>query len=226
MMRTRDQRSEIRDQRNFFFLFSTICVLFLLTSHLSSLSSDSKHLIAKSKKTVEADKKDEETKVKKEPINESDFQPVLIGVLLENPQDYIGKKIKFRGKFSSFTTLALDYKPAMRASKSYISICIFRTDSKIPLSELKLAYPVKEAKEDQIIRELEEGDLLEIYGEVFSAALDEPWVDILEIKMIESVPKKTEDKEVKRAEKLQNDKPSDGKEVKKKKVKKSQSEND
>ena len=164
--------------------------------------------------------------VKKEPINESNFQPILIGTLLEKPQDYLGKKIKFRGKFSSFTTLALDYKPAMRASKDYISICIFRTDSKIPLSELKLAYPVKEAKENQIIRELEEGDLLEIYGQVFSTALDEPWVDILQIKMIESAPKKSEDKEIKGAEKSQDNKPSDEKKRSNKKVKKSQSKND
>ena len=217
MIDTRDQRSRLGAQRKFFFLFFVICVLFFLTSHLSSLSSDSKYLIAKSKNKPE---KKEEAKVKKEPINESDFQPVLIGSLLEKPQDYIGKKIKFRGKFSSFTTLALDYKPAMRSSKDYISICIFRTDSKVPLSELKLAYPVKEAKEDQVIRELEEGDLIEIYGEVFSAALDEPWVDILQIKVIESAPKKTEDKEVTGTEKSKDTKSSGGKEIKKKKNKK------
>ncbi len=200
-------------------IFSILCLLCFFTSSLSALSYDSKFLIAKVKKNTE-DKKEETAKEKKEPINEADFQPILIGVLLEKPQDYIKKKIKFRGKFSSFTTLALDYKPAMRASKEYISICIFRSDSKIPLSELKLAYPVKEAKENQIIRELEEGDLLEIYGEVFSAALDEPWVDILEIKMIESAPKKTEDKEIKGAEKSQDSNPSSKTETKNKKNKK------
>ena len=191
----------------FFFLLLAFCFLFL-SSH---------DILAKSKKP--ADDKKEEAEVKKEPINEADFQPVLIGSLLEKPQDYIGKKIKFRGKFSSFTTLALDYKPAMRPSKEYISICIFRTDSKIPLSELKLAYPVKEAKENQIIRELEEGDLLEIYAQVFSAALDEPWADILEIKEIEKAQKKTDDKDAKAAEKSQDKKSSDAKDVKKKKSK-------
>ena len=40
-------------------------------------------LLAKSKK-VTGDKK--EAEVKKEPINEADFQPVLIGVLLDNLQ--------------------------------------------------------------------------------------------------------------------------------------------
>ena len=215
MMTTRDR--EAKKQIS----YENICELtsLLLTSLLLA-SFSTQYVFAKSKKSADG-KKEEATEAKKEPINESDFQPVLIGSLLEKPQDYIGKKIKFRGKFSSFTTLALDYKPAMRASKDYISICIFRADSKIPLSELKLAYPVKEAKENQVIRELEEGDLIEIYGEVFSAALDEPWADILQIKIIESAPKK-EDKEVKGAkgtEKSQN-KPSAEKEIKKKKNKK------
>ena len=212
----RGMRDEARGTKKKFLVICIYC--FLLLASCFFLNHD---LYAKGKKTAD-DKKEEVTEAKKEPINESDFQPILIGTLLEKPQDSLDKKIKFRGKFSSFTTLALDYKPAMRASKDYISICIFRTDSKIPLSELKLAYPVKEAKENQVIRELEEGDLLEIYGQVFSAALDEPWVDILEIKMIESAPKKTEDKEIKGAEKSQDSKPSDGKKeaTKKKKSKK------
>ena len=191
-----------------YFLLLVSCFLLLVCTPVLAAKKD------------KVEKKEEDSKPKKEPINESDFQPILIGALLEKPQDYIGKKIKFRGKFSSFTTLALDYPPAKRSSKDYISICIFRTDSKIPLSELKLAYPVKEAKEDEVIRELEEGDLIEIYGEAFSAALDEPWIDILQIKMIESAPKKTEDKKIKGSEKSQDNKPSGGKEVKKKKTKK------
>ena len=151
-------------------------------------TEDSGRKKLKKTKSLAEDKK-EEKKIK---INESDFKPVLIGALLENPQDFIGKKVKFRGKFSSFTNLALDYEPALRKSKDYISLCIFRPDSKIPLSELKLAYPVKEAKENLVIRELDDGDLIEIYAEVFSAALDEPWADILSIKMLET--KKQPDK--------------------------------
>ncbi len=140
------------------------------------------------KKEEKKDKEDKKEK-KKEPINEKDFEPILLGKLLDSPKDYLNKKIKFRGKFSSFTTLALDYEPALRKSKDFLSICIFRPDRKIPLSELKLAYPIKEAKDNIVIRELEENDLIEIYGEVFSAALDEPWVDILSIKTIESATK-------------------------------------
>ena len=210
----------------FSFMLHALCLMLLFTQ----LPVSSFDLIVKTKKTVKDKTSKEEAKAglksasteKKIPVNESDFQPILIGVLLENPQDYIDKKIKFRGKFSSFTTLALDYKPAMRSSKDYISICIFRTDSKIPLSELKLAYPVKEAKEDLVIREMEEGDLLEIYGKVFSSALDEPWVDILQIKKIESSStKKIEDKKI---EKSQDKKPINGEETKNKKKNKKESD--
>lgn len=141
-----------------------------------------------SEKDKESDKKQEkqkEKKKKKKTIIESEFAPVLIGALLADPHSFLNKKVTFRGKFSSFTTLALDYKPALRESKKFISICLFRVGSNIPLSELKLAYPVEEAKEDEIIKDLEEGDLLEIFGEVFSDALDEPWIDIIAIKKLQ-----------------------------------------
>ncbi|MBI2995529.1 MAG: hypothetical protein HYY52_02335 [Candidatus Melainabacteria bacterium] len=159
-------------------IFSCFLVALLLCSPLETVKAK--------KIDTKKDEKQEDKKLPEKQINESEFQPLLLGTLLAKPEEYIGKKIKIRGKFSSFTTLALDYKEAMRASKDYISLCIFRPDSKIPLSELKLAYPVKEAKENQVIRELEEGDLIEIYGEGFSAALSEPWVDILAIKKIEN----------------------------------------
>ena len=129
-------------------------VLVLVLSILSSQSNLSYVKASEeTKETKETKDTKTENKVKKK-IKEEEFQPLLIGTLLDKPEEYIRKKIKFRGKFSSFTTLALDYKPAMRKSKDYISICIFRPDSKIPLSELKLAYPVNEAKENQVIREL------------------------------------------------------------------------
>lgn len=170
---------------------------------------------SKSTKKTEETTEEKEKKEKKQPINESEYEPVLIGALLENPENYINKKIKFRGRFSSFTTLALDYEPAMRKSKDYISICLFRADSKIPLSELKLAYPVKDAKEDEVVRDLEEFDLLEIYGTAFSAALDEPWVDIVSMKKLESAPKKSGDK--KTADKQGNDEKKPDESIKKNK---------
>lgn len=155
-------------------LTALLIILSFFTTLNSSFSKESK------------EKKQEEKKeVKKIEIVESEFQPILLGSLLESPDKYLNKKVKIRGKFSSFTTLALDYEPAMRKSKDYISICIFRPETKIPLSELKLAYPLNEAKENQVIRDLEEGDLIEIYGQIFSTALDEPWVDILSLKSLE-----------------------------------------
>lgn len=164
--------------------------LFLMSiSYVGVYSREHNNLYKVSKNKKENKKEGSKKEEKKEPVNEKEFEPILIGTLLNNPSNFIDKKIKFRGKFSSFTTLALDYNPAMRNSKDYISICIFRPDSNIPLSELKLAYPVKDAKEDSVIKELEEGDLLEIYGKVFSAALDEPWVDIIVMKRIQAANK-------------------------------------
>ena len=206
-----------RKETIFFSLF--VCFLLFASLEIPALSFE---ILAKSKKLKlernEDEKAEEKTKEKKIEINENDFQPALLGALLEKPQDFIGKKIRFRGKFSSFTTLALDYKPALRKSKDYISICIFRPDSKVPLSELKLAYPVKEAKENQVIRDLEEGDLIEIFGEGFSAALDEPWIDILLIKKLESASKNSEEK---KKGKAQEDKTLNGKELNKKNKKES-----
>lgn len=178
----------------YIFTSSLLCLYSQYSAFSSQITTETKK-IKQIKGKVDAKKKEDPEEKKKEPIkiNETEFEPVLIGKLLGNPQDFLNKKIKFRGKFSSFTTLALDYKDALRKSKDYISICIFRPDSKIPLSELKLAYPLKDAKENEVIKELEEGDLLEIYGQVFSTALDEPWVDIISFKKIQGAAKK-EDK--------------------------------
>ena len=178
--------------------------LVLLFAFCLSLTIFSSEAGAKAKKQIKTGKDPEaktEEKKKKKEINESEFEPLLLGSLLDKPKDYVGRKIKIKGKFSSFTTLALDYEPALRKSKDYISICLFRPDSMIPLSELKLAYPVKDAKEDEVIHDLDEGDLIEINGQVFSSAFDEPWVDIVSIKMIEKSNKKTlGDKEDKKIE--------------------------
>lgn len=181
-------------------------VVCLFHSSYALEASNTTLLISKKSKSVKLETEGKEEKKKKEPINESEFEPVLVGALLENPTSYLNKQIKFRGRFSSFTTLALDYEPALRKSKDYISICLFRADSKIPLSELKLAYPVADAKEDKIIRDLEESDLLEIYGKVFSGALDEPWVDIISIKKIESASKKSVEKKVETKSNTENKK--------------------
>ena len=195
-----------------------ICIVLALI--LCQLGAFSSELSARKQKIENTKLKDTDKKTdKKEIINEAEYESILVGALLDNPKDFIDKKIKLRGKFSSFTTLALDYEPALRKSKDYISLCIFRPDSKIPLSELKLAYPLKEAKENLVIRDLEEGDVLEIYGKIFSAALDEPWVDILSIKKIESAAKKedkvAQDKETSESKGKSKNKVLKGKDLKK-----------
>lgn len=207
-------------------LLQLFFILFLVLNSLIFNSGSAFEIAKTNKKSKEPSLENKTTEekqelVKKAPINESEYQSILIGSLLDKPHDFLEKKIKFRGKFSSFTTLALDYKPAMRSSKDYISVCIFRSDSKIPLSELKMAYPVKEAKEDLVIRELEEGDLLEFYGKVFSDALDEPWIDLISIKKLESAPKKAKDtiKEEKSQNKSPEDKNPANKALKKKRTK-------
>ncbi|MBI3590733.1 MAG: hypothetical protein HY094_05055 [Candidatus Melainabacteria bacterium] len=188
------------------FFFVLLCILFLTPNSQAVTKVSIKQSKQNTDKKIdEENSKEKKKKEPKEPINESEYNPVLLGALLESPGSYLDKKIKIRGRFSSFTTLALDYKPAMRKSKDYISLCLFRADGKIPLSELKLAYPVKEAKEDPVIRELEEGDLVEMYGKVFSTALDEPWVDIISIKKIESANKNSSNKIAEEKDKKSND---------------------
>lgn len=123
-----------------------------------------------------------------EKFDETPYKSAHLGELLNKPESFIGQQIKFRGEFSSFVTLALDYKPAYRSSKDFLSFTIFRPSTKIPLSELKLAYPIEKAKDNKMLAELEKGDLIEVYGKVFNAALGEPWVDVLYIKKLKSAP--------------------------------------
>ncbi|MCK7484454.1 MAG: hypothetical protein MZU97_02065 [Bacillus subtilis] len=99
-----------------------------------------------------------------------------------------------RATFERFSTLGLDYKPAFRDSKKYISFLIRRTDvtdHSIPLSELKLI--IAREKAEKLI-DLESGDKIEITGEVFSTALNDPWVEVESIKIISPKVKNVSDK--------------------------------
>lgn len=100
--------------------------------------------------------------------------------LVGNPHKYMDKYILLNGTFDKFTTLGLDYKPAFKDSKDYISFLIQRPDKKtkkytVPLSELKLIVARKTAEK---YPNLETGDNLKIYGKVFSTALNDPWVEV------------------------------------------------
>jgi len=109
--------------------------------------------------------------------------------LVDKPQSYLNQKIKINATFDKFSTLGLDYKPAMREAKNYISFLIKRPDvtsNNIPLSELKLI--IKREKAEKLI-DLESGDKIEFTGNVFSNALNDPWVDVDNIKVLTSKTK-------------------------------------
>jgi hypothetical protein len=126
-----------------------------------------------------------------EPVIEN-VQAVTTDQLVDKPHEWLNKNVKFTANFHAFSALALDYKPAMRASKNYLSFLVFRPNSKIPYSELKLAMAIPKEKdpENTLLTGLKENDELEITGHVFATALDEPWVDVLKLKKLASAPDK------------------------------------
>lgn len=125
-----------------------------------------------------------------------EFQASLIGAtsvepleLLKNPQAYLNKKVTFTGTFNRFADIGLDYKKAFRDSRDYVTFFILRpdvTEHTIPLSEMKLFFPRK--KSDEVMN-LESGDKIQVVGTEFSTALEEPWVDIEHIKILEKTTK-------------------------------------
>ena len=118
------------------------------------------------------------------------FEQVNPVELVANPATFLNRKIKIVAAFDKFSTLGLDYKPALRDSKKYIALLIKRSDVAegytIPLSELKLIIPREKAEK---LIDLESGDQIELTGVVFSSALSDPWVDVSEIKILSSKAK-------------------------------------
>lgn len=104
--------------------------------------------------------------------------------VVASPFKYLHRNIKIRAKFDKFSTLGLDYPPAMRASDKYISILIQRpdvADHNIPLSEMKI-FLKKDLAEKNI--SLDVGDEIEFTGRVFSTALGDAWMDVDSLKII------------------------------------------
>lgn len=127
-------------------------------------------------------------------VVEKDYVAVSPLNVVANPDNYLGKQIKFRAVFDKFSTLGLDYKPAMRDSQKYISFLIKRedvTDHTVPLSEMKIF--IKRTEAEKFI-DLDSGDVIEVYGKVFSNALTDAWVDTDKLVVI---TKKNKDKEKK-----------------------------
>ena len=121
----------------------------------------------------------------------SSITPVSVNSLdvVNTPQKYLNKTITMKASFDKFSTLGLDYKPAMRSSENYIGILIKRDDvidHTVPLSEMKL-FLKRDLAEKNI--NLEADDKIQITGRVFSTALGDPWVDITDIKILEKKTK-------------------------------------
>lgn len=96
--------------------------------------------------------------------------------VVKNPSAYLHKRISMTSKFSKFSTLGLDYKPAFRSSENYITFLFLREDSehKIPLSEMKIFLSRKIAEK---LPDVKEGDMVHTTGTVFSNALGDVWID-------------------------------------------------
>lgn len=110
--------------------------------------------------------------------------------MVASPNRYLDKFVTIKGKFDKFSTLGLDYAPAMRSSENYITFLIQRpdiTDHNIPLSELKIF--IKRTVAEKYI-ELNAGDEVEFSGKVFSTALGDVWMDAETFKVLSKEPKK------------------------------------
>lgn len=102
------------------------------------------------------------------------------------PYNYLNKYVQFPARFNKYSTLGLDYKPAMRESQAYIGMLIERDDVAdpsvvIPLSEMKLFLKRSYAEK---FTDINARDRIFIKGKVFSTALGDPWVDVIELKVL------------------------------------------
>lgn len=120
-----------------------------------------------------------------------DVNPLSV---VNNPYQYLNKYIRIRAKFDKFSTLGLDYKPALRPHEKYISFMIQRpdiTNHNIPLSEFKI-FLTKEIAEKHI--DLDSGDEILFSGKVFSTALGDPWMDVDKFEVTNKVKKDGQNK--------------------------------
>jgi hypothetical protein len=142
----------------------------------------------KSDKAKEA--KDKETLKKEFDASLTTATPVETLALVQNPAQYVNKKVTFTATFNRFADIALDYKKAFRDSRDYVTFFVLRpdvTDHTIPLSEMKLFFPRKKSSE---VMDLDSGDKIQVIGTEFSTALDEPWIDVEHIRVLEKTEKK------------------------------------
>ena len=110
-------------------------------------------------------------------------------VIVDSPTKYLNKTVTFNAKFDKFSTLGLDYKPALKSSEDDISFLIKRDDTNfdIPLSEMKLFLKREEAER---FIDLKTNDEIQISGMVFSDALGDAWIDVNKLTLIKKAPEK------------------------------------
>ncbi len=112
--------------------------------------------------------------------------------IVAKPTQYLNKNIVMDAVFDKFSTLGLDYKPALRENAKYIGFLIQRddtTDHDVPLSEMKIF--LKREYAEKFV-DLETGDKIQIKGRVFSAALGDPWIDADELTVTQKAKVKEE----------------------------------
>ena len=134
-------------------------------------------------------------KVVAEPIAKQTAQTEVQNTVLTplaivvSPKNYLNKTVTFNARFDKFSTLGLDYKPALKSSEEYISFLVKRDDTTfdIPLSEMKLFLKRNEAEKHI---ELKTNDEIQITGTVFSDALGDTWIDVSKLVLIKKAPEK------------------------------------
>lgn len=184
--------------RRILFNIFLISLITFGTSLALSCNADVKEDTKKEVTKTETDQKDKGMTAEEIKAYEAKCSSVDPLDLVESPDKYLDKFVSIKGVFDKYTTLGLDYKPAMKSSKDYISFLINRPNTKskqnvIPLSELKLIISRVTAEK---YTNLETGDKITIFGQVFSKALNDPWVDVNNItsttKDLTEIPKADE----------------------------------
>ena len=129
-------------------------------------------------------------------ITSTTTKPLAVDLitLLKQPKLYLHKSIVFSGQFSSFSSLGLDYKPALRESKNNVALLFFRPDAlpthKIPLAEMKLFIHRTESEK---LPDLETNDLVTVEATPFSNALGDVWLDVNHLTITQKAPRKPKD---------------------------------
>lgn len=157
-----------------------LCILGISFSNLSAIGASVKN----SKPSVKAVSAAQTPTAVKSQENNS-YTLVKSLDLVANPGAYLNKRVKIVAKFDKFSSLGLDYTPALRSSDKYITFLIKRDDAQnnIPLSELK-NFMKRDVAEKHI--DLETDDVIEYSGLVFSNALGDVWLDVEDFKILSS----------------------------------------